>query len=181
MSHISETEIRFQDKEAFIQMCKLLPEQFTFLDQRDFKSFGSSRPKCDFAIRVAGAEFEVGFERQGDGTLKPLVDWWSSGGLEGALGGRGMPVLKKAYNVGKGYAEVKRLGYEATLAHMPDGQFKMLITSKKNKRSFQWMRTIKDKLKGGRLLAGFTGQTGMALAWVVFAAVTVAVGVWFIV
>lgn len=170
MSHISDTSIRLDDKEAVIRMCELLPEQFTFLNQKYFRSYGSSLPKCDFAIRVAGAEYDVGFERQADGTLKPLVDWWSSGGLEKALGGREMPSLKKAYNLGKAHHEATRLGYETTVAHMPDGKFKMLVTEKKNKRSFQWMRTIKEKFTGSKLIAGATGQTGLVVTCVLFVA-----------
>jgi len=153
MSHISNTKLRLDSKEAVVRMCQLLPELFTFRDRKTFKSYGHANWKCDFAISVAGANYEVGFEKQSDGTLKPLVDWWSSGGLRKALDGEEMPVLMKGYNVAKTALESERLGYTTALAHMPNGKYKMLVTKNQNKHKFGWKTALK-KLATGRILGG---------------------------
>ena len=38
--------------------------------------------KCDHAIRVPGASYEIGLKRVGD-KYEMLYDYWSSGGLKG--------------------------------------------------------------------------------------------------
>lgn len=159
MSHISETQIRLDDKGAIIKMCELV-DKFTFNERKKFKSYGHDNWDCDFCIGVAGASYEVGFKRQSDGSLKPLVDWWSSGGLREALGGEEMPELKRAYNVGKLALEADKQGFACAIAQLPDGNYKALLTKQKNKHKFQWMSTIKQKLAGGRVISGATGQSG---------------------
>jgi hypothetical protein len=156
MSHISETTVRFDSKEAIRKMCELLPQQFQFHDRFTFRSYGRDSWECDFAIGVTGASYEVGFQKQKDGTLKPLVDWWQSGGLVGPLGGKDMPVLKQGYSVGKTVLEAERLGHEVRVASMPDGQYKLMVAKQEHARSWKWSGVVKQAfaqakavLKGG--------------------------------
>jgi hypothetical protein len=122
MSHIAKIEIEILDLMALKKACERLGLEFVE-GQASYKWFGQSigdyplpegftvadLGKCDHAIKVPGASYEIGVaKRNGKYTL--LWDSWRSGGLERILG-TGAGKLKQAYSVTKAVCEAKRRGY----------------------------------------------------------------------
>lgn len=131
MSHISETVVRLDSREAIEKMCQILPE-FTFHNRKSFKSYGKVMPPCEFCISIEGAKYEVGFITDGD-RLVPQVDWWSTGGLGKALGGESMPKLLKAHNFAKLVLAAEREGHFTEGARLPDGKYKLFATKNRTR------------------------------------------------
>jgi hypothetical protein len=125
MSHISKIELEVKDLRTLIQACHRLGLEFRE-GQRTYKWYGrymgdyrlpegfsiDDLGKCDHAIHVLGAGYEVGVVRRGNGYVL-LWDFWRSGGLEERIG-KGAGFLKQAYAVEKTRAEARRKGYTVT-------------------------------------------------------------------
>ena len=92
-----------------------LPEGFT---QEDLG-------KCEHAIHVPGANYEVGVVFQ-DGKWRLLWDSWPTGGLEAALG-KDAERLKQAYGIEAAKLEAMRQGYSVWEQEMEDGAIKLTI------------------------------------------------------
>jgi hypothetical protein len=116
MSHVAPIELEIRDLEALKDACKELGFEFV-QGQEQYKWFGvwvedyplpegfttDDLGKCTHAIRVPGANYEVGvIERAGKFTL--MWDFWDSGGLLGPMGGRSGVNMIRAYT----RAKVKR-------------------------------------------------------------------------
>lgn len=135
MSHVAKIEIEIKDLETLDAACKRigctlvkgqtsyawfgqhigdypLPEGFTAEDMG----------KCQHAIKVPGASYEIGVTARRDGrpgyTL--LWDFWSSGGLEAQLG-QGGRKLVQAYGVEAATRAARRQGYHVTETAREDG------------------------------------------------------------
>jgi hypothetical protein len=122
MSHVSEIELKIKSMDALKAACKRLGLEFVE-GQKTYKWYGrfmgdykipewlkvEDLGKCEHAIRVPGASYEIGIvEREGE--IKLLWDFWSSGGLEGVLG-KGGGKLKQAYTIEQTKAVAKKAGY----------------------------------------------------------------------
>jgi len=115
MSHITTIEMEENyDLDALKQMCIDNPELFEFVEnQKTYKWYGHhvgdypipegftvyDMGKCDHAIRVKGAKYEIGVVRKGK-DHKLLWDFWSEGGLAQKLG-KNAEKLRQAYQVAK--------------------------------------------------------------------------------
>jgi hypothetical protein len=122
MSHVAKIELEIQDLETLKFACQRLNLEF-MENQQTYRWYGkymgdSPLPegftaeelgKCQHAIRVPGASYEVGVvQRQGKFHL--LWDSWQSGGLERVLG-PGAGRLKQAYAIERVAKEARLKGY----------------------------------------------------------------------
>lgn len=122
MSHVSEIELKIKSLDALKSACARLGLEF-IQGQTTYKWYGhwvgdyplpswlkvEDLGKCEHAIRVPGASYEIGIiEREGE--IKLLWDFWGSGGLERVLGKEGGR-LKQAYTVEQAKAVARRAGY----------------------------------------------------------------------
>lgn len=96
MSHISKIEMQIKDLAALQAACKQCGYEFVH-GQTTYEWFGrfvgdSPMPegltvedlgKCDHAIRVPGASYEIGIRKMDDGHYEMLFDYWQPGGLVG--------------------------------------------------------------------------------------------------
>lgn len=112
MSHVAQIELEIQDLGLLKQACNELG--LTFVDnQTTYRWYGQhvgdypipagftaeDMGRCDHAIRVPGATYEIGVVKRDDKHIL-LWDFWRSGGLEQALG-RNAGRLKQAYAVAR--------------------------------------------------------------------------------
>ena len=125
MSHVSEIELKILSLEALKAACTRLGLQFVE-GQKTYKWYGyfmgdyplpswlkvADLGKCQHAIRVPGASYEIGLVEH-EGEIKLLWDFWSEGGLEKVLGKQGGR-LKQAYTVEQSKAVARRAGYRVT-------------------------------------------------------------------
>lgn len=122
MSHVAKIELEIQDLETLKLACRRLHLEF-LENQRTYRWYGkylgdSPLPegfspedlgKCQHAIRVPGATYEIGVvHRQGKYHL--LWDSWHAGGLERMLG-PGAGRLKQAYAIERVTKEARLKGY----------------------------------------------------------------------
>jgi len=122
MSHVAKIDIEIKDLDTLKAACERLGLQF-MQGQLAYSWYGSHQGdyplpegftvedlgRCDHAIRVQGAKYEVGVVKRG-GKFTLLWDFWRSGGLEGALG-KGACRLKQAYAVERVRKEARLKGY----------------------------------------------------------------------
>ena len=93
-----------------------LPEGFT---QEDLG-------KCDHAISVPGASYEIGVVFR-NGVWHLMWDSWQTGGLEAALG-TDANKLRQAYGIEAAKLEAQRQGYSVWEQEMADGSIKLTIS-----------------------------------------------------
>lgn len=138
MSHVVKIKVMIRDLEALRRACARLG--LTFHEgQRTYRWYGTwmgdaplpegirreGLGRCDHAISVPAARYEVGVVRQGDHyTL--LWDSWPSGGLEAQLG-TGAGRLVQAYTVEASIAEAARQGYPCWEEAMQDGSVRLHV------------------------------------------------------
>ena len=122
MSHLAKIEIEIKDLSALKAACVRLGLEFV-CDQKTYAWYGQhvgdypipegftvdDMGKCDHAIRVPGAKYEIGVVKR-DKQWLMMWDFWGSGGLERVLG-RGAGKLKQAYAASKVVMEARRKGY----------------------------------------------------------------------
>lgn len=127
LSHVCTIECRFDDDPDLVRLaCERLG--WTFVEgQKTFQWFGKwmddysaedaayklgidpkDYGKCDHAIKVPGASYEIGLVKQKDGTLLPVWDFFSSGGLSGIRADNGVGGFQQAYAVEKAKRELKK-------------------------------------------------------------------------
>lgn len=137
MSHIVTIKTELRDLQAIRAACKRLG--WTFVEgQRTYAWYGrymgdSQLPegiavdqlgKCDHAIRVPGASYEIGLKATGKG-YAPLWDYWHTGGLPTNAGAR----LAQAYAVEKARAEARRQGHTVSERQLADGSVQLTINA----------------------------------------------------
>jgi hypothetical protein len=122
MSHIAKIELEINDPETLKLACERLGLQF-MENQTTYSWFGtwigdtalpegittSDLGKCDHAIKVPDAQYEIGIVKR-DRKYILLWDFWNQGGLEQKLGkiaGR----LKQAYTIERVRKEAKLKGH----------------------------------------------------------------------
>ena len=122
MSHISRIELEIKDLQSLKEACKRLG--FEFRDnQQSYQWYGrwvgdSPLPegitedqlgRCDHAIKVPGAQYEVGVVRKGQSYIL-LYDEWIKGGLKVKLGVNA-GLLKQAYTIETLRKEARQKNY----------------------------------------------------------------------
>ena len=126
MSHISRIEIDINDLGCLKKACLRLDLQF-MEGQQSYRWYGrlvqpektplpegltqNDLGRCHHAIRVLGAEYEIGVYQQGQKYLL-LADFWDSK-LKLKIGENG-GLLKQAYAVEKTVSEARRRQYRVT-------------------------------------------------------------------
>jgi len=122
MSHVAKIELEINDLDTLKAACVRLGLEF-IQDQKHYRWYNEhvgdyplpegftvdDLGRCDHAIRVTGASYEVGVVRRGSKYVL-LWDFYSSGGLERKLG-KGAGRLKQAYAVERVRREAKLKGY----------------------------------------------------------------------
>lgn len=122
MSHVAKIELQIKDLESLQAACEQLRLQF-MAGQHSFAWYGhhvgdyplpegfsaADMGKCDHAIRVPGASYEIGVVYR-NGHYHLLWDFYSQGGLERVLG-KGACRLKQAYSVERVRREARLKGY----------------------------------------------------------------------
>lgn len=141
MSHVSETETQIDSLSALKAACDALG--YTFVEGRtrytwygqwvgdtripdtvkpeDRAAWIKSLGTCDHCIQVPGAAYEIGVVQQGSKYLL-RYDYYSTGGLEKALGGRKAEKLVDAYNLARIEEEAKRQGRRTERIKLPNGK-----------------------------------------------------------
>lgn len=138
MSHITKIEIEVTDLAALKAACRRLG--FTFVEGKEtyawFGRFVGDAPlpegvsveelgKCDHAIEVPGARYEIGIRAQ-KGGFRLLWDSWVAGGLEQKIG-KNAGLLKQAYGIEKAKIEARRKGYSVYESRKADGSITLKI------------------------------------------------------
>ena len=122
MSHVAKIELEIKDLDTLQAASERLGLEFV-RNQKTYAWYGASvgdyplpdgitvedLGKCDHAIRVPGAAYEIGIVRKNNKYIL-LWDFYSQGGLEQALG-RNAGKLKQAYAIERVYQEARRKGY----------------------------------------------------------------------
>lgn len=147
MSHVVTIKCELRDLSAIEAACKRLG--WTFVrDQKTFEWFGEwmndysaadaayvamdMKPeeygKCDHAIRVPGAKYEIGLIAR-EGKFIPVFDNWSSGGLKGLTAANGLKGFIQAYSVEKSKNELRRKGYSPVEQTRADGSIVITATA----------------------------------------------------
>ena len=132
MSHIARIELEIIDLEALKAACQRLGLEFR-CGQAEYSWYGEymndyplpeglsiqDLGKCDHAIHVPGATYEVGIlKRKGKYLL--LWDFWSEGGLQHVLG-QNAGRLKQAYAIERTRREALRKGYRIVESKTQNG------------------------------------------------------------
>jgi hypothetical protein len=134
MSHVSEIDIVIRSLDALRAACERLGWHF-IEGQTTYKWYGrwvgdSPLPKdtrnedlgkCNHAIKVPGASYEVGVVETEDGTYALRYDFWSSGGLDVKLG-KNAGLLKQAYGIEAAKIAARRKGFSCYEQVQEDGK-----------------------------------------------------------
>ncbi len=107
MSHVSKIELEVKDLPTLKQACQRLGLNIV-QDQKTFKWYGQEEGRCDHAIRVPGANYEIGVVKAGNG-FELRCDYWDSA-IGKAIGKNG-GLLKQAYAIERTKTEARRKGY----------------------------------------------------------------------
>lgn len=132
MSHISKIELEIRDLQSLKDACKKLGFQF-MEGQKRYQWYGKwvgNQPlpdgiseedlgKCDHAIHVPAAAFEIGVVKKGNGYIL-LWDSWIGGGLQKHIG-KDAEVIKQLYAVESVKRESRKKGYRITEKRMKKG------------------------------------------------------------
>lgn len=139
MSHITPIDILITDLDAVRTMCKQMGWEFCE-NQSTYKWYGEwlgiySLPKgfskeqlgkCDHAIRIPGASYEVGLVKKGEKYIV-LFDPYEVGGLDKVLGGHKAPKFIQAYGIAKTKLAAQKRGFKVTQKKVKGG-YKLCLT-----------------------------------------------------
>ena len=141
MSHVAIIEIEITDLAALAAACRR--QGFAFREnQKTYKWYdrwegdyplpeGFSQEdlgKCDHAIQVPGADYEVGVVKARRRTGYQLLwDFWSQGGLTEKLGQKGEKLVQ-AYGVEKAKREARKQGFSVHETTREDGSVRLTLT-----------------------------------------------------
>ena len=123
MSHVSKIELQINSLDALKSACQRLNLQF-MENQQTYKWYGryvgdaplpegvqiEDLGKCHHAIKVPGAQYEIGVIKNNDSYVL-LWDSWHSGGLEAKIGPNA-GLLKQAYAIERIKIESRLKGYQ---------------------------------------------------------------------
>lgn len=138
MSHVAKIEIEIKDLDVLKAACEQIGIEFV-ANKRTYVWYGehvgdhplpegftaADMGKCDHAIRVPGASYEVGVvHRHGKYIL--LWDFYRSGGLERVLG-KGACRLKQVYSAERVRREARMKGYHVQERKSEQG-IRMVLT-----------------------------------------------------
>lgn len=141
MSHVAKIQIELRDLEALAAACPRVGAEFVE-GQTTYAWWGRSAGdyplpegfaaedlgKCEHAISVPGAKYEIGVCRRRDG--KPgytlLWDSWRGGGLEQRLGPNAQRLVQ-AYGVETAKRAARRAGYSVTETTNADGSVTLKV------------------------------------------------------
>jgi hypothetical protein len=140
MSHISRIKVEVKDLEVLRAACGRLGFQF-MPGQKTYRWYGTfmgdyplpegiSREqlgKCTHAIKVPGADYEVGILQQGD-KFTLLYDFWKYGGLEDALGANAEKLIQ-AYAIEAAKLEAQRQGFSVYEETLQDGSVELHVNT----------------------------------------------------
>ena len=107
MSHISKIELEVKDLGTLKQACTRLGLNL-HEGQKTFKWYGQEDGRCDHAIRIPGATYEIGVIKTGD--LYELECDYFDSAIGKAIGQSG-GLLKQAYAIERTKTEARRKGY----------------------------------------------------------------------
>jgi hypothetical protein len=139
MSHVSEIHMEESyHLPSLKQMCRDMEWEWRE-NQNNYRWFGlhvgdypipkgfsvSDMGKCNHAIRIPGADYEVGVVYK-NGEWKLLWDFWGAGGLQRVLGKEG-GLLKQAYGIAKAKFTARRNGKFARVKQGNNGWKKVVI------------------------------------------------------
>lgn len=124
MSHISKIEIEINDLQALKKACQVMGLEFAE-NQRSFTWYSGKNP-CSHAIKVPGANYEVGIIQNGK-TYELQWDNWSTGGLVSVLGENACN-LRKHYSLERVKAEAKRNRYHIREKNISGGT-RLILTA----------------------------------------------------
>jgi hypothetical protein len=116
MSHISKIELEVKDLGILSQACKKLGLEF-IKGQRNYKWYGKEA-QCDHAIKVPGADYEIGVINNG-GHYELNCDFYDQS-IEKVIGKRGGG-LKQSYAVEKTRIEARKKGYSVVEIQTQNG------------------------------------------------------------
>ena len=136
--HVSSIKLQVKSLDALKLACHRLGLEFRE-NQKTYRWFGryagdSPIPegftqedlgKCDHAIRVPDAIYEIGLVFK-DGAWRLMWDSWQTGGLEAALG-KDCNKLRQAYGIEAAKLEAQRQGYSIWEEQREDGAVKLHI------------------------------------------------------
>lgn len=108
MSHLSKIDLTIYDLSALKEACKSLGLTFC-QNQKTFKWYGGNG-QCDHAIKVPGADYEIGIKENDQHQFDLQWDDFSAGGLVDKLGKKAGR-LKQAYAVAKITKEARQKKY----------------------------------------------------------------------
>ena len=133
MSHVSRIEVEINDLASLKRACQRLGFEFCE-DQKTYVWYGrlvnpdrnplaegmtqDDLGKCTHAIRIPGAQYELGIVQRSTKYLL-LADFWDSR-LKNAIGENGGK-LKQAYAVERSIAEAKKRNYRVVEQKIPSG------------------------------------------------------------
>jgi hypothetical protein len=117
MSHISKIELEVNDLGTLAQACSRLGLNL-IRDKKTFKWYGREDGKCDHAIKVPGATYEIGVIKRGN-AFELQCDYFDNA-IGKAIGQNG-GLLKQAYAVERTRAEARRKGYTVIEKTTPQG------------------------------------------------------------
>ncbi len=134
MSHVSEIDVVVKSLDALKAACQRMGFQFVE-GQKTYAWYGhwvgdyplpknttvADLGKCNHAIRVPGAKYEVGVVEMPDGTFILRYDFFSSGGLDAKLG-KGAGLLKQAYGIEAAKIAARRKGFSCYEQLQEDGK-----------------------------------------------------------
>ena len=106
MSHISKIELQVNDLGTLRRACSRLGLEL-IKGQKTFKWFGQDG-KCDHAIKIPGANYEIGVLKAGN-AFELNCDYYDP--IIGKVIGRNGGLLKQAYAVERTKSEARRKGY----------------------------------------------------------------------
>jgi hypothetical protein len=106
MSHISRIELQVNDLGTLRRACSRLGLEL-IRGQKTFKWYGKDA-KCDHAIKVPGANYEIGVLKAGN-AFELNCDYYDP--IIGKTIGKNGGLLKQAYAVERTKSEARRKGY----------------------------------------------------------------------
>ncbi len=122
MSHISKIELEVKDLGTLKLACQRLGMNMV-QDQNTFKWYGQEEGRCDHAIQVPGAGYEIGVIRTGN-SFELRCDYWDSA-IGKAIGKNG-GLLKQAYAIERTKTEARRKGY-SVIEKQTDSGIRLLV------------------------------------------------------
>lgn len=124
MSHISRIEIEINDLQALKQACKVMGLNFCE-NKRTFQWY-QGQGRCDHAISVPGARYEVGVIAK-DQSFELQWDDWHSGGLVQKLGQNACN-LRKHYSLERVKNEARKKRYQVNEKKIDNGT-RLILTA----------------------------------------------------